>query len=215
MLDSDRQIALSSLPSRLQPAFSVLWAVDSAMADVVAGSTDPALGAIRLAWWREALQRLDQADPPAEPRLIAVAEHLLPRGIGGAELAKLEDCWVALLDPFPWTVLAAELIRVRGLILFGIGARLLGHDAEEAEAAGAIWSLVDVARHCSDPPSREMLFAEARRSIAEPDPQKPSRNLRPLTALGAVAAHDVLGGSGAGRGLVALMHALTGRYPRS
>ena len=185
------------------------------MADVVANSTDPAVGAIRLAWWREALQRLDRAAPPAEPRLQAVAEHLLPYGISGAEAAKLEDCWAALLEPFPWTVLAAELIRVRGRILFGIGARLLGQNPGGAEGAGAIWSLVDVARHCSDPPSREMLFAEARRSIAELGPQKPLRDLRPLTALGAVAAHDVLGGSAGGRGLAALIHFLTGRFPRS
>jgi len=191
-----------------------LWAIDLAMADVVASSTEPALGAIRLAWWREALQRLDQSIPPVEPRLQAVADHLIPSGISGAELAKLEDCWLALLEPFPWTILAAELVSVRGRILFGIGARLLNQHAEDGEAAGAIWSLVDVANHCSDPPSREMLFAEARKSIAALGPRKPPRSLRPLTALAAVAAHDVLGGGSVGRGLVALVHRLTGRFPR-
>jgi len=143
-----------------------------------------------------------------------VSDHLLSRGVSGAELATLEDCWLALLKPFPWTVLAAELIRVRGRILFGIGGRLLGQNAEEVEAAGAIWSLVDIARHCSDLASREMLFAEACKSIADLGPHKPPRGLRPLTALAAVAAHDVLGGSSAGRGLVALVHTLTGRFPR-
>ena len=214
MLDSDREIALSSLPSRLQPAFSALWAVDLAMADVVAGSTEPALGAIRLAWWREALQRLDQAEPSAEPRLRAVAQHLLPGGISGAELAKLEDCWLALLQPFPWTVLTAEWVRVRGRILFGIGAKLFGLEAKEAEAAGALWSLVDVARHCSDQSSQVMLFDEARKSVAELPFNMPPRGLRPLTALAAVSAHDSLGGSGLGRAIVALAHTLTGRYPR-
>jgi phytoene synthase len=184
------------------------------MADVVASSSEPALGAIRLAWWREALQRLDQGSPPSEPRLQAAADHLLPRGIGGAELAKLEDCWLALLEPFPWTTLTAELVRVRGRILFGLGARPLGLKAEDGEGAGAIWSLVDVARHCSDPESRGMLLAEARRSITELGPRKPPRNLRPLTALAAVAAHDAFGGSRAGRGFVALVHTLTGRIPR-
>lgn len=214
MLDSDREIALSSLPSRLQPAFSALWAVDLAMADVVASSTEPALGAIRLAWWREALQRLDQAEPPAEPRLRAVLDQLLPLGICGAELAKLEDCWPALLEPFPWTLLTAKLVRARGRILFGVGARLLGANAEEAEAAGALWSLVDVARHCSDQPSRAMLFDEARKSVAALSSQKPPRGLRQLTALAAVAAHDALGGRNLSRGIVALTHTLTGRYPR-
>jgi 15-cis-phytoene synthase len=205
---------LSSLPPRLQPAFAALWAVDLAMADVVASSSDPALGAIRLAWWREALQRLDQVEPPAEPRLQAVADHLLPRGISGAELAKLEDCWAALLEPFPWTVLAAELVRVRGRILFGIGASLLDQESTGAEEAGAVWSLVDVARYCSDPQSREMLLDEARKSIAGLGRQKPPRDLRPLTTLATVAAHDALGGSGFGRGPVAVIHSLTGRFPR-
>ena len=184
------------------------------MADVVASSTEPALGAIRLAWWREALQRLDQAEPPAEPRLQAVAAHLVPRGISGAELGRLEDCWLALLEPFPWTVLTAELVRVRGSILFGIGAKLLGLEGNEAEAAGALWSLVDVARHCSDQPSQAMLFDEARKSVAALAFSKPPRNLRPLTALAAVAAHDALGGSSLSRAIVALAHTLTGRFPR-
>ena len=91
---------------------------------------------------------------------------------------------------------------------------LLGEEPEEPKAPAPLWSLVDVARHCSDPDSRTMLQAEARKSIAEIGPKKPPRNLRPLTALGAVAAHDVLGGSSFGRGVVALVHTLTGRFPR-
>jgi 15-cis-phytoene synthase len=191
-----------------------LWGVDLAMADVVASSSDAALGAIRLAWWREALQRLDQGAPPAEPHLQAAADHLIPRGVTGAELAKLEDCWLALLEPFPWTILTTELVRVRGRILFGLGATLLGGKADDAEDAGTLWSLVDVARHCSDAASRIMLFDEARKSIAELGPRKSPRILRPLTALAAVAAHDALGGSSVGRGFVALLHTLTGRLPR-
>jgi phytoene synthase len=118
-----------------------------------------------------------------------------------------------MLDPFPWTGMTAELVRVRGRILFGLGTRLLGGQADYSEAAGAIWSLVDVARHCNDPESREMLLAEARKSVAKLGPRKPARGLRPLTALAAVAAHDAFGGSGAGRGFVALIHTLTGRLP--
>ena len=64
-------------------------------------STQPALGAIRLAWWREALERLDTSPPPPEPRLQAVATELLPRGVTGAMLAELEDGWAALLDEEP------------------------------------------------------------------------------------------------------------------
>ena len=69
-------------------------------ADVVATSTQPALGAIRLAWWREALKGSIPMPPPPEPRLQAVATELLPRGVSGRTPA-LEDGWATLLDEEP------------------------------------------------------------------------------------------------------------------
>src|SRR5207248_10486220 len=96
-----------------------------------------------------------------EPRLSAIARQLLGRGITGAELSRLEDAWLRLLEPFPWGDEAAEGLRLRGRILFGIGARLLGGEPQHAEAAGALWSVVDGAIHCSDQPSREFLLQHA------------------------------------------------------
>ncbi len=90
-------------------------------------SSDPRLGAIRMAWWRERLEQLDKgAEAPAEPRLQAVATELLPRGISGQELSRLEDAWLPLLEPFPWGGAQAEALKLRGRILFGLGAQLLG-----------------------------------------------------------------------------------------
>src|ERR671918_1744417 len=77
-------------PAELRPAFDTLFAIDDAMGEVVARSTQPALGAIRLAWWRERLEELDQgAAPAAEPRLRAIARQLVERGITGKELSQL------------------------------------------------------------------------------------------------------------------------------
>ena len=177
-------------------------------------STDPRLGAIRLAWWREALQQLDDARlAPAEPRLQAVARELLPRGIGGQHLSQLEDAWLPLMEPFPWNERQAQGLELRGRLLFGIGARLLGGAAEEAEAAGAFWSLVDGAQHCSDAASRQMLLSAAK---AIRLPGKIPRELRPLTVLAAVAvasARDRV--SGITRGMAALRHRATGRFSRA
>jgi phytoene synthase len=91
------------------------------MADVVAYSTQPALGAIKLAWWRDRLQELDAGRVPAEPRLKAAAKELLPRGVSGIGLARLEEGWAALLDESPDISRARE----RGAILFGLAATLL------------------------------------------------------------------------------------------
>jgi len=191
-----------------------LWNLDLALADVVATTSEPALGAIRLAWWRERLEDLDQGAVPAEPRLSAIARQLLGRGISGKELSRLEDAWLPLLEPFPWGEAQIEGLRLRGRILFGIGARLLGGNKEGAAGVGALWSLVDGALHCSDADTREYLLSEARRSVSDVRWRMP-RGLRPLTVLAALSAHDVLGRGPIGRVGVALAHRLRGTIPHA
>ena len=60
-------------PTGLRAAFDALFAIDDALGDVVAKATEPALAAIKLAWWRERLEELDSGQAPAEPRLKAAA----------------------------------------------------------------------------------------------------------------------------------------------
>lgn len=144
-------------------------------------STQPALGAIRLAWWREALERLDTKVPPPEPRLQAVAAELLSRGVTGAILAELEDGWATLLDEEP----SAERIGERGVKLFAIGAKLLGSDDGKLEAAGRLYALAIVRRRqlaAASHPTEELQLLLGHRF---------SRQIRPLTALARLAARDV------------------------
>ena len=181
----------------------------------MATTTDAALGAIRMAWWRERLEELDKgAAAPAEPRLQAVTNSLVSRGVSGAELSKLEDAWLPMLEPFPWGDAVAEGFRLRGRTLFGIGARLLGGDAKEAEAAGALWSVVDGATHCSDASSRSLLCSAARAAVDDVPRKLPAR-IRPLTILAALAAYDLRPGGRLGRVGVALAHRLRGAMPHS
>lgn len=192
------------------------------MADVVATTTEPALGAIRLAWWRERLEELDSDVPlPPEPRLAAVAKQLVPRGVSGHQLSGLEDTWLPLLGPFPWGDRVAEGLQLRGRILFRAGAQLLKGDPKHTEAAGALWSLVDGARHCSDVHSRIALLAEAKQAIAQLPRERPPMALRRLTGLAAIAAHDVIRNKpldlpyeDSGRGMAAFLHYWRGTLPR-
>ena len=191
-----------------------MWNLDLALADVVATSTDPALGAIRLAWRRERLEELDSGAAPAEPRLRAIARQLVERGISGKDLAKLEDGWLPLLAGIPWGEAQAAGLKERGRLLFGIGAKLLGGRAADGEVAGALWSMADGAAHVSDPGSRDMLLAEARKALAEL-PTRSSPIVRPLTVLAALAANDLLRGEGGARRVAAaLAHQLRGTFPR-
>jgi len=192
-----------------------LWQVDLALADVVSTSSDPRLGAIRLAWWRERLDELDEGKLAAEPRLQSVSTELLPRGVSGHELTQLEDAWLPLLEPFPWGDPQAEALIQRGRLLFGIGARLLGSAPEEAEQAGALWSLVDGAQHCTDPQSQELLRQRAAALLATMRRPLP-RRLRVLTVLAALAAADLIReGSGIKRVSAAVRHRLMGSLPHS
>ena len=168
-----------------------------------------------MAWWRERLEALDErAQVPDEPRLVAVQKELVGRGLTGLELSKLEDSWLPMLEPFPWSESVAEGFRHRGRVLFGIGARLLGGNAHDAEAPGALWSLFDGAVHCSDAASRAALCAAARTALGEVPDRLPAQ-VRPLTILAALAAYDLRPGGRLGRVGVALAHRLRGTMPRS
>lgn len=198
------------MPSRTRPAFAALWALDLAFADVVASSTDPRLGMIRLAWWRDRLSELYVDIPvPEEPRMQAADEHL-HEFTNGDVLATIAESWMPLLQPFPWDEDVANGLRRRGEELFWVGSRILGHDQPDAYAAGALWSLVDAAHHCTDGQSRTFLLDEAGKALAGLSGRAP-RRVRPLTVLSALAGADLLGRN---RGMAALTHRLTGAFPR-
>ena len=58
---------LLHFPRDARPAVAALWAIDEALGAIVGQASQPALAAITLAWWEEALERLDRAPAPAEP----------------------------------------------------------------------------------------------------------------------------------------------------
>jgi len=133
-------------------------------------------------------------------------------GVTGKELSQLEDAWLPLLQAFPWGDEQAEGLQLRGRLLFGIGAQLLGGEATDAETAGALWSLVDGAHHCSNRESRDTLLEHARR-VAAALPSGTPTPLRALTVLGALAASDLKSSGGLGRAAAALTHRIVGRFP--
>ena len=176
-MSTDHDIAIAYMPGGVREAVRAVFALDEAMGDVVARSTQPALGAIKLAWWREALEALDSRPPPAEPRLQDAAAELLPRGISGTRLGELEAGWAALLQPD----IDAEAVAGRGALLFGIAGELLGAGNERLADAGALYAL---AKH-SD-------LAEAgRERLARLAGHRFERRLRPLTMLARAAARDL------------------------
>jgi 15-cis-phytoene synthase len=200
----DRDLVRLYWPAELRPAFDALFDIDDAMADVVARSTQPALAAIKLAWWRERLQELDRGKIPAEPRLKAAVAELLPRGISGAELAELEEGWAALLEETP----DLERALNRGAILFGLGARLIG--------SGPPLLLAPAGRLYAAGVLHRLGLVPAASWAVTPSGSVPV-SFRRLTGLAVLAKRDLRRPEAEGtpgRAWALLRHRLTGRFPR-
>lgn len=182
LIGADRGLALLHAPARVREAFRALFGIDAAMADVVARSTDPGLGRIKLAWWREQLEALDANPPPAEPRLQAVSDDLLPAGVTASELAELEAGWATLLD----AEVDPELVAERGALLFRIGGKLLGSNDPRIGEAGALYALASVGRR-----GVPELFQPARERLEKLRGYRFDKRVRPLTMLARAAARDL------------------------
>jgi 15-cis-phytoene synthase len=183
--DRDRYLATLYAPAAARPALFALHALDIELAAVVDSTTEPMLGQIRLAWWREQLQALDAGAMPAQPTLAALAAEVVPRGISGASLEPLEDASLALFDD---DLDAHAAARAR---LFDAALRVLvpAPDAALVEAArtlGTGWALVDAGRQ-----GRTLTPAQLDSAAATLAPWKAPAGARPLWALAALAHTDV------------------------
>ena len=167
--DRDRYVATLWAPARARAGLFALHALDLELMAVVRSTTEPMLGQIRLAWWRERLEGLDAGTVPAQPVLQALAAAVLPAGVPGATLTGLEDAMLALLDS-PLDV--ARHVQQRGRTLFGAAARLLGQGEHVAWQLGDLWANGEVAR------------------LGEPAPADGTPGPRPASAAAALCARQ-------------------------
>jgi phytoene synthase len=215
-LDPDRTLALTYVPARRRAAVEALWRLDAALGAAIATGREPLISQIKLAWWREALAKLDRERAPAEPVLQALATHVLPAGVTGAELSEMEQGWAALLNEHALESDDLDLYAGRGRLLFRHSATLLGGRSDAAlEGSGEAWALVDLARHSGEPDASAALAAARDRGAAARWPSA----LRPLGMLAALARRDAAAGSvgefepqGAPRRMLRMLrHRLTGK----
>ena len=216
-LGPERTLMLLHVPPARRAAVEALWRLDARLGAVLATTTEPAIGIMRLAWWRDALIRLDGGPAPAEPVLQALAAAVVPQ-VAGSALATIAEGWGAMVDGDP--AMLDEYGRDRGGGLFRLSARLLGAseaDAAVVEAIGAGWALVDLGWGQRDPAFRLAALEAAERAMAGWNGRS-SAALRPLGMLGVMARRDVAAGVAAerlegspGRIAVMLRHRLFGR----
>lgn len=209
--DPQVALALSYAPPARRAGLCALVALDAALGQVLRTTREPMVGQMRLAWWREALTRLDSASPPGEPVLQALAADALPHGVNGATLAAMIDGWEPLLGLIDEAAIA-DHARSRGGVLFAQAGRLLGvSGGDPLEAAGQGWALADLAMHLSDPQLSAKACNAAGPLLAQAGRHRWSRNARALGALTHIARLDLAGPATPWRVARLGWHRMTGR----
>jgi 15-cis-phytoene synthase len=182
--DPDLGFALQHVPAGQRVAVAALWALDEQLGQIVATTSEPMVGQMRLLWWREALESAVSGHP-----VLDGLTSLEAVGIDRASLAVLVDGWEALLDPLP---LDAEQLDAyaegRGTQLFALTSQILGRMAPANVGAG--WAMADFAFRCSDNVTSSRALDLARAALADIPLHEMARALRILVRLarGDVAA---------------------------
>lgn len=187
------RLALSYAPHLSRDLFASLFALDTKFAGIIRQSREPMLAQMRLAWWRETLEKPVQDRPTGDPLLATLA----PWEGEEAALCGLAAGWEQLLaEPILEEKEIQAFAAARGEC-FAALARLTGLSAyaKTAHAAGALWALADLAQGLSDTQERTTVHAIMNRTHMPR--QRLPRTLRPLTILAGLARRSIAKGEGA------------------
>ena len=186
-------LAFSYAPDRSRAALEALFALDTALGNILRTTSEPLVGQMRLAWWREALQSLDTSGAPAEPVLQSLTALALPLGITGAALSAMVDGWEPLLGDSGLGSIE-DHARLRGRALFAMaGVALDAAEGDPVGEAGEGWALADLAANLSDPALASQARERAAAMLAHARRSRWSRNGRALGALALIADRRLSG----------------------
>lgn len=189
--DPERALILSYAPADGRASLAALLALDEALAQLLRTTSQPAVGQLRLAWWREALAKLDTAPPPAEPVLRGLATDVLPRGVTGASLVPIVHGWEVLVEEEALDGLALARYGAGRGALFAAAGAALGAAGDPLTLGGEGWALADLARHLGDGAEADAARSAAAPRLAQALAARWSRNGRALGALAHRARMDL------------------------
>lgn len=206
-LPAELRIALSYTAAPLRPRLAAALLLDQRIGRLVGQSSEPMLGQMKIAWWRDMLGKPVADRPRGDMVLDALGQQW-----GGQEtvLVALVNGWEQLLVEPPLTKSAA-LAFAEGRA--GVFVALAPVVSDAIARAGRIWALTDAAVHLRDP-VEQALLAELAKQI-EPTGGLPV-GLRGLTVLRALSLRSLRHGlvplmAGRGASLTAFRAGLLGR----
>ena len=164
MTDGQR-IALGFAQLAVRANLTLLWDYDAMLGQIVATTTEPMIGQMRLTWWHDAVVGLDEGKVSGEPMLARLYDLTRTGDVNGKMLASLIEGWEGLLEPLPLPhSVLSNYANARGRQLFELSLRVLGSSSDPD--AGAAWALVDFASRCTDVCSQQTALTLARNLFA-------------------------------------------------
>jgi phytoene synthase len=189
-----QRLALAHAPAQLRPAAVAAFALDARLAKFVAQASEPLVGQLRLAWWREQLGK-----PPGNRASGDVILDSLSAQWGDAscDLVALVDGWERLLTDTPLPEAAVEEFVSGRATIFGGLASLAGYmdSVPAAREIGRQWALADLLAHITGP-DRDAMAAAWPMADQGRDARLP-RRLRHLAILGSLGRRATFRGGGA------------------
>lgn len=211
-LPPEQRLALSYSAADLRPQLRAFFALDGRLGQIVAKTTEPMLGQMRLAWWRDVLGKPTKERPIGDLVLDAI----------GRDWAGSESALVALVDG--WELMLAEehidrasaerFAELRSSALAHLAQRFGEKPAQRVHLATKRWAAADAASHQSRPEERDA-FLDVLETRVSSSGGIPSA-LRGIAVLEALALRSLRRGGrplmeGRGAALVALRAGLIGR----
>ena len=151
-LDRERYLAALFAPAPRREALFALYAFNLEVAKTAEIVSEPMLGAIRLQWWREAIDGIYAGTVREHPVATALAAAVAAHGLDRARLQAIVDGRAADLDPEPPPDMGAleAYVAATAVPLVELACQALGTAADEtmaaARAAGLGLGLAGVVR---------------------------------------------------------------------
>jgi phytoene synthase len=187
------RLAVAYAPRTFRKAFSILLRLDARFASIVSRASEPLIGQMKLAWWRDALLGEPGARPKGEPLLAEFAECSMQ--LPDDMLEQLISAWEMLLVADDWSHnVIEEFGRLRGQAIFNTYASIAGAKCD-ATSLGIFWAINDLRIEFAD----RVPISPSGKLHESPIRKMP----RPLSIL-AMSVKDVTGPR-------LVWHALTGR----
>lgn len=155
----EADLALAWSPPKVRGPLTIAFQFDRRLARIVARTTEPMLGQMRLAWWRDALGKPIVDRPRGDAVLDALSTHWAGRE---AALITMVEGWEVLV--------VAERLGRDEIAAFGSQRSAFFnalHDNRSAAVGARVataafrWALADAAAAVSDPTERALLIETA------------------------------------------------------